>query len=268
MHPWWGRGFYGGFRGGIGVNVASVNVASSYRNARVAGGVMGVSAADFSAGRFRGISRVGGEQIRSAGLVRGPLPVAPTAANLRYSNRAAVGIPRGSENTRFFSHTQSTPVQRVPFAEQQRAMQQLSRQPVAAASSSGGWRTSAPGSTARGLDRAPAAQSEAGRASGWQRFGEPRAASQRATTNGFSTYNTSRSTGVQPGGSTYRSYSAPAGNYGGNGGSQAIRIAPPVVHERSAPRTETRSSSSGSAGAGHVAHSSGGGGGGGGGHHR
>jgi len=274
MHPWWGAGFYGGFRGGIGVNVTNVNIAATYRNARVANGAVGVSAADFSAGRFHNISRVGGEQIRSAGLVRGPLPVAPTAASLRYSNRAVSNVPRSSENVRFFSHNQAAPVDRVPFAQQQRAMQQASRQPGAASnantgswrrydspsgSSAGGARTATPGSAARPMDRD---------SSGWQRFGEPRAATPRPATNGESGFNTARQSSGQPGGSTYRPYS----NYGGRaGGAQAIRIAPSVVHERSTPRTETRSaaprSSSGSGGGGgHLAHSSGGGGGGS--HHR
>ena len=287
MHPWWGAGFYGGFRGGIGVGVTSANILASYRNARVANGVRGVSAADFAAGRFGNISRVGGEQMRNAGLVRGPLPVAPTAANLRYSSRAVTNVPRSSENVRFFSHNQASPVQRVPFAEQQRAMQQLSRQPTAAgAASTGSWRRfEGPSSSSAGASRAAmpstaarptdresgAAQSAPDRnSSGWQRFGEPRAAAPRAGTYGGSGYGAARPNSGQPGGSGYRSYSAPATNYGRSSGPQAIRIAPSVVHERSATNKETRSApraSSGSGGgSGHVSRSSGGGGGGGGSH--
>jgi hypothetical protein len=269
MHPWWGAGFYGGFRGGIGVGVTNANILASYRNARVANGVGAVSAADFAAGRFHNISRVGGEQMRSAGLVRGPLPVAPTAANLRYSNRAVANVPHSSENVRFFSHNQAAPVQRVPFAEQQRAVQQLSRQPVSAgAASAGSWRhVEGPSSAGAGAARAGAAGNGAGamnRDSGWQRFGEPRAAT------GGSGYGTARTNTGQSGGSSYRSYSAPASNYGGRS-PQAIRIAPSVVHERSAAQTEKapRTSSAGGSGDSHVSHSSGGGGGshsGGGGH--
>ena len=273
MHPWWGPGFYGGFRGGLGVNVASVNIAATYRNARVANGVVGVSAADFAAGHFHNISRVGGEQIRNAGLVRGQLPVAPTAANLRYSNRAAANVPRGSENVRFFSHTQAAPVERVPFAEQQRAMQQMSRQPSAA--STGAWRRfEGQSSSNAGVARSGrVAPSSADRNSGWQRFGEPRAATPRAETNGGSGFNGARSNAAEPGGSTYRSYATPASNYGGRAsGLQAIRIAPIVVHERSAPRTEThsapRTSSDSGSGGGHASRGSGGGGGGGSSHHR
>jgi hypothetical protein len=280
MHPWWGPGFYGGFRGGVGVGVGitNANILASYRNARVANGVAGVSAADFAAGRFHNISRVGGEQIRNAGLVRGQLPVAPTSASLRYSNRAVTNVPRSSDNVRFFSHNQAAPVQHVPFAEQQRAMQQLSRQSAGtAAASTGSWRryegasSSSAGEARAGLPSnstrpSGGAQSAPGRDSnGWQRFGEPRAAM-----NGGSGYGAARPNTVQPGGSSYRPYSAPATNYGSrSSGPQAMRIAPSVVHERSEPKTETHStthsSSGGGSGSSHVSHSSGGGGGGGGG---
>ncbi len=54
FHPWWGRGFYGGFRGGLlGGHtsiVNNVNIANSFRNARVAGGAIGVSTAGFGRG--------------------------------------------------------------------------------------------------------------------------------------------------------------------------------------------------------------------------
>jgi len=277
MHPWWGAGFYGGFRGGIGGGFTNANILASYRNARVTNGVVGVSAADFAAGRFRNISRVGGEQMRSAGLVRGQLPVAPTAANLRYSSRAVTNIPRSSENVRFFSHNPTAAVQRVPFAEQQRAMQQLSRQPASAAGlSTGGWRRyDGTSSSSAGAPRAAmpgaagtragsGAQSAPDRDSGWQRFGEPRASTPRAATYGGSGYGTARPT-AQPVGSGYRPYSAPASNYGGrSGGQQPIRIAPSVVHERSATSTEKAPrASSGGGGSGGISHSNGGGGGGG-----
>jgi hypothetical protein len=261
VHPWWGRGFYGGSRGGI--NVTNANILSSYRNARVANAVAGVSAADFTAGRFHNISRVGGEQIRNAGLVRGQLPVTPTSANLRYTNRAVGNVPHSSENVRFFNHDRTTPVQRVPFSEQQRSMQQMSRQSAASAASTGGWRRYE-GGASPGSGSARTAPSTTDRSNGWQRFGEPRAAS-----NGWNS-GTARSGGAQPGGSTYRPYSAPSSNYNGRyNGPQALRITPNVVHERSAPRTQTQSAprSSSSTGGGSGSHVSRGGGGGGGGSH-
>ena len=54
FHPWWGRGFYGGYRGGFYGNhttiVNNVNVYNSFRNARVTGGAMGVNAGGFGRG--------------------------------------------------------------------------------------------------------------------------------------------------------------------------------------------------------------------------
>ncbi len=55
FHPWWGRGFYGGFRGGVFGNhttiVNNVNISNSFRNARIAGGAIGVNAAGVRARR-------------------------------------------------------------------------------------------------------------------------------------------------------------------------------------------------------------------------
>ena len=47
-------------------------------------GVSGVTAADFRGGQFGAIAHATGEQIRSAGLVRGQMPIGPSAANLHY----------------------------------------------------------------------------------------------------------------------------------------------------------------------------------------
>ena len=285
MYPWWGRGVYAGFRNpgsfNRGVNVTNVNVSNIYRNARVANGISAVTATDFHQGRFSAISRTTGSQIHEAGLVRGQLPVAPSAANLRYSNRAVAGIPRSSENVHFFGRTASAPVQRVPFAEQQRAMQQFSRQPAAStmartpavgSAASGAWRsTTSPASPGAGQTRSSApsqgawrpvnppsqaAGNSADRSSGWQRFGEPRPSGSYAPRPAY----------AQPGGAGYRPYATPVGASGG--GQQSIRVAPPVVREKSSQSSGTsRSQPSGHASAG-AAHSSGGGSRGGGGAHR
>jgi len=295
IYAWWGHGFYAGFRNpgffNRGVNVTNANVSNIYRNARVANGISAVSATDFRQGRFSAISRTTGAQIREAGLVRGQLPVAPSAANLRYSNRAVAGIPRSSDNVRFFGRTASAPVQRVPFAEQQRAMQQFSRQPAAAAmarsggggAAAGAWRsTTSPASPGAGQTRsaapsvgswrpatqpspaAPATRNAGGyapdRSSGWQRFGEPRPSGSYAPRPAY----------TQPGGSGYRPYATPASSSSG-GGQQSIRVAPPVVREKSSQSSGTRSTSR-SQPAAHAstgtAHASGGGGSHGGGGHR
>jgi uncharacterized membrane protein YgcG len=284
VYAWWGHGFYAGFRNGYfnrGVNVTNVNVTNIYRNARVANGISSVTAENFRQGRFgNNISRTTGSQIHEAGLVRGQLPVAPSAASLRYSNRAVAGIPRSSDNAHFFSRSTPAAVQRVPFAEQQRAMQQFSRQPAAASvahsavggAANGAWRSTTSPATAgagqaRGVasgnsgawrpanDPAPATDRSS---SGWQRFGEPRPSGAVSPRPSYG----------QSSGSEYRSYATPTTL---NNRPQSIRVAPPVVREKSSESTSkstSRSSQSSSHASSGAAHSSGGGahGGGGGGH--
>src|SRR3984957_9241578 len=92
FHPWWGRGFYGGFRGGAfgRANIVNnVNVYNSFRNARVTGGAIGVNATAFGrGGQFSSLNR---SQIQSAGLVHGVVPVSPDRSSLRMSDRAVGG---------------------------------------------------------------------------------------------------------------------------------------------------------------------------------
>jgi len=290
MYAWWGRGFYAGFRNpgyfNRGVNVTNVNIVNVYRNARVANGVSSVSAADFHQGRFTSIARTTGSQIREAGLVRGQLPVAPSAASLRYSNRGVASIPRSPDNVHFFGRSAAAQVQRVPFAEQQRAMQQFSRQPASSAMArgaagavapGGAWRSAAsPASSGAGQPRSTAsgtaaqnpggawrpanepsspASGDRGTASGWQRFGEPRPSGANAPRPAY----------AQPVGSGYRPYAAPASTSYSR--PQSIRVAPPVAHEKSSQSTSTRSQSSSHTSSG-SSRSSGGGSHGGGGSHR
>jgi len=176
FHPWWGRGFYG--RGGFGhnINITNVNVTNVYRNARIGNGVSGIGAGDFRAGRFSGVNRVSGDQIRSAGLVRGQMPIAPSSANLHFANRTASFTPRTNENTRFFAHQQVQAAPRIPFSQQQRAMgvtPEVNRGSVGQAG--GGMRQnqmqSAPQAMRPGQNGA-AANAAGG---GWRRFGEPAA---------------------------------------------------------------------------------------------
>ncbi|MDQ6665909.1 MAG: FecR domain-containing protein [Acidobacteriota bacterium] len=135
FHPWYGRGAYGGYgRGSINnVNIVNnTNITNIYRNARVGNGVSGINAQDFASGRFSNTSTVGADQVRQAGLMHGALPVTPTNANLRYSDRQTQAIPRNAGGNsvnsasqgRFFSRNPPTASNRVPFQQQQRAMQQ------------------------------------------------------------------------------------------------------------------------------------------------
>ncbi|MGA2131687.1 MAG: DUF6600 domain-containing protein [Bryobacteraceae bacterium] len=279
LYAWWGRGFYGGFRSTAffnrGINVTNVNITNVYRNARVGNGVVGVNAADFREGRFNNLARVSPTAFREAGLMHGQLPVAPSAASLRYSGRSATYIPRNSSNNvRFFSHNAPAAVNRVGFAEQQRAMQQYSRQPVTAstrsvapgagswrgasspaannsmapratgpstgATGSGAWRPAGPPASTATPDRGGS-----GGSSGWQRFGEPRATAPESRSNGTGS-TTPRTEYSQPAnGGGYRPSSGPATSNGSR--PQSIRVAPSVVREKSTTKSDS----------GHATHGSG-----------
>ena len=228
FRPWYGPGWFGGGRfgegrfaeGRFGV-VANVNVTNTFRNARFAGGVNAVSAADFQRGAFNNRVAVNGAQLQQASLARGALPVTPTASNLRFSNRsiAASGPRAEMGGQRFFSRMPSggAAAQRTPFAQQQAAVR---------SGFSGGNASARP------------AASQA--AAGWRRFGEP--AGQRSP--GQTSYVPSQ-----------RSTPSTAGNWNRFGSPQAApqRSAAPAPSYRSAPAPSSRSNSGGGGG-----HSSGG----------
>src|SRR5271170_2966678 len=129
FHPWWGRGFYGGFGGGgLGNHTAiinNVNIANSFRNARITGGAIGMNAAGF--GRGGQIGALNRSQLQSAGVVHGVLPVAPDRSSLRFSNRAVSGKYPQARAQSFASHMQAPSVSHASFDQQQRGMQQMSR---------------------------------------------------------------------------------------------------------------------------------------------
>jgi hypothetical protein len=154
FHPWYGRGGWGGGRR-FGV-VNNVNIVNVYRNARFGNGVTAVSSQDFQRGVFRNQIAVNSSHLAQASLVRGGVPLSPTANNLRFSERAGVAAaPRGDiGNQRFFSRMPATggsAQQRTPFTQQQAAVR----------SSLGG---GAPAGVQTGGQRGD---------SGWRRFGEP-----------------------------------------------------------------------------------------------
>ncbi len=281
LYAWWGHGFYAGFRSpgfyGRGVNVTNVNIGNVYRNARVTNAVASVPAGDFHQGRFGNIARASGAQIREAGLVRGQLPVAPSAASLRFSNRTVASVPRSSDNARFFSHSSPAAVRRVPFSEQQRAMQQWTRppssvtahsaaiggggasspvaRPTAPATASGAWRPVSPAPSA-----APATGGNTG--SGWQRFGDPRPASSGTSRSYPGAWNAPRPAQSQPNAPQYRPTTATGPS--GSGSQQSVRVAPPVVRERpasgNAPAKQQPAHSSSTGSSGHASSSGGHGG--------
>jgi len=267
LYPWWGRGLYRGFNRGM--NVANVNITNIYRNARVANGISGMNSADFRAGRFNGISRFSGNQIGQAGVVRGGMGIAPSSANLRFSDRAVSNAPRSSSNTRFFAHQQASPAARVPFAEQQRAMSGAGMPNRSAAAAPGASQAAPAQSAARSQQPQTGAAPRNGQneaAGGWRRFGEP-GGSQPAPRSQGAPQNSRGWTGFgNPGsssGTPRQQYSQPQSAYRGSTGSsapQSLRIAPPVVQQRSGGGSYSapRSYSGGSSGS---RPSSGGGGG-------
>jgi hypothetical protein len=287
--PWYGRGGYG-----FGSRLINASVVAGYRNARVGNALHGVDAGSFTSGRFSNIARLDPTQVARAGLVRGGLPVTPTANNLRFGNQRATVTPHAfTANSHFYSRTPSAPVQRTSFQQQQQSMA----------------RASAPRSYAPSQSAAvsrPAAGAGAG-ASGWSRFGTPNRVSPSASSPGARSGSGWGSFGSAPAASGAYQRSGSSPGYGqsrsyGQSGQQSLRIAPPIVHDRaydapsrgysapsyrapqySAPHYSAPPAShpsGGGGGGGHsaapAAHSGGGGGhgggghsgGGGGGHHR
>jgi hypothetical protein len=208
FHPWWGRGYYGAGVFNRGLIVANSNIYNSYRNARVANGVSSVGVADFQGGRFNSIGHASAEQIRAAGLIRGQVPVSPTRANLSYGGRTSGFTPRSAGNRSFFTHQSPASVDRVPFARQ------------AGGSTAAPANRGAEGSAARSTVGSGGAASSGG----WRRFGEPAGQSGAGSAGGYR--NGAYGAGAQRSGEA-------SGSGNRSGSPQSLRVAPPVVRERS-----------------------------------
>jgi hypothetical protein len=131
--PWYGRGMYGGYRNTTIIDnsvhiVNNTNIVNTYRNARILNAVSGVDAAQFGRGNAN-LIRVSDNQMRRADLVQGRVPLTPNRDSLRVSNReiSPAQPPRTAANQRFVSRRQPDRVDRVPFDQQQRAMEQVTR---------------------------------------------------------------------------------------------------------------------------------------------
>jgi hypothetical protein len=258
FHPWWGRGFYAGFRGGFygghTTIVSNVNVYNSFRNARVTGGAIGVSTTGF--GRGGQITALNRGQLQSAGAVHGVLPVAPDRSSLRFNDRAVSGRFPQSHAQSFASRMQTPRVEHATFEQQQRGVQQMSRGNF---SETGGARSLGGGGTESASH-------------GWNRFGEP-------------IHGTGGGTGAAPSAAQFNrgGYSGPSAGSREGG---AVRVGPPIVQQNAQQRgyasqgsyaqprsfggTRVAPSAPANRGGGAAARPSGGGGhsGGGGGHHR
>jgi hypothetical protein len=294
FHPWWGRGYYGTFN--RNVNITNINVTNVYRNARLGNGVSGVRYEDFQNGRFNGISRFSGEQVRDAGLVRGQMPIAPSRSSLRFSDRAATVVPRDNRNMQFFSRQRPAAIQRIPFEQQRQAFSggqpanvapqnrgsfDNTRPPAAVGTQSrGGWQRfgepSRPSSTAPNAaqprssfqNTRPAEAAPPQNRGSWQRFGEPGSNSRPAPPrNSFQGNGNSGNSGARMGGNIVRERAQPSAPSGG-GRSYSPPPSQPSAPSRggfggggsSAPRSSGGGGGGHSSGSGGGSRSSGGGG--------
>ena len=271
FRPWWGRGFYGrSFNERI--NVTNINVTNVYRNARF-NGVSGMAMRDFQAGRFNTIGRVGGDQIRTAGLVRGQVPVAPSASHLQFANRSAAFVPRNTGSQRFFTHQTPAAAQRTPFEQQQRSFESqpgrtFGNQVRGAGNAAANIAPSRPAETGRGSFTGQQPAASTGRPNAALQNTRPPSATGGQSGGGWSRFGEPRSSSSQP-------QSAPRSNYQGGSGFGSPRYSAPsrgsASHDRpsvpsySAPRSSAPSYSAprGGGGGGFSAPRGGGGGGGG-----
>jgi FecR protein len=126
-HPWWGRGWHGGPT--IVNNTTIVNnfygnddvIRRTYRNAQY--GVTTVPGKRFLLGRFERPTVMKPSELRNVQIVRGALPIVPTAQNLRYSDRPVA--PNLSLHPAIVQHAfagEAAPVRRIPFEQQRTAI--------------------------------------------------------------------------------------------------------------------------------------------------
>jgi hypothetical protein len=215
FHPWYGRGF-GGFRNTAIVN--NTNIASVYRNARFNGAVTSMRAGEFGRSAVSGsnLVRASSADLAHAGMMSGGVPVAASRESRVFGAASGnfQGTPRTNQNTRFFSTSS-----------------------MRSAGGSAGVRGSATGGISGGA-------SAAGSAGGWRRF-DPSSSGGAGFQRSGSTGGGSQNGGFQrPAGGGFQSgasfsrgggFQSPANGFGGGsaGASQAVRIAPPIVTNRS-----------------------------------
>jgi len=200
FRPWYGRGFYGNNRTNIYNNIRVVNnynIVNNYRNARVNGGAHGVAAGQFgrTSGRY---DRVGEANLRSAGLMQGQLPATPGRESLAFNDRRASQLTRGGYEGAFYNRRPAAAQERIPFAEQQRGIEQGTRAFSGDSSVRGGAVNAGRGPAEGGGMRGEGVRGESGRGdtamrggnaimgdvsargeSGWRRVGDRSTASGR-----------------------------------------------------------------------------------------
>lgn len=148
FHPWWGRGAFGfGFGGGFAV--------VSFRNAAFRGGALTASYSSFGVPHQRYASATR-NQIASASIINGRIPVTASRASFNYSTRSAIPSNRfASVQSRTYFHA-ATP--------------SVTSRSSYYSSSGGGWHSFGnPGITA------PRQNFQSSETSGWHNFGQPQA---------------------------------------------------------------------------------------------
>jgi hypothetical protein len=167
-NPWYGRNYYNGYRNNTFVNnvrvVTNVNITNVYRNSRIDHAVTSIDDDGFRRGRSGGALRVRDGEFSRVSTFEGRVPVTPARESLRLADREAVtraSVAR--EDGRFFSRRQPAAVDRVPFEDQRRGMEMVTR------------RTFGGDDSPRGSERVAASSpgdGETGRGAGWRRLGE------------------------------------------------------------------------------------------------
>jgi hypothetical protein len=271
FYPWYGRRYYG-YRSGYVDNrviVNNINITNVYRNARVQNGVTGVDANGFARGGRGGVVPVSAVA-RQASVMRGPVPVTPVADSVRFSDRAPrVVREQTGQRAQFYTRRPAATVERIPFEDQRRGVEQYVHRsygaPVSAgrAAQAGGAGAAAPARVEAGRPGAggnnpantsgPAVRQETG-VGGWRRVQSEGGAGNTGT--GMRPGNAAPATTVheQPAAGTQRGAErTESGNWrhygGGASGSTGPAAAPPQAtrtqqgaqgspQQQAAPRTE------------------------------
>ena len=246
FHPWYGRGGFGGAL--INVNIArNTNIVGAFRNAGVAHGVTAVTAADFQRGSFRNTIAVDRATLQQASLVRGAVPVTPTARNLAFTNRAATVTTRAtatSASTRF-AGSPAAAATRTPFAQQQAAVRSAVTGQGRTATALQGRSEAQSQTSAQGRAAStPSAAGQSQSSSGWQRFQSTPSSSNSSVGNsrtstpgstaapGFSRFGSTPNESSQFGGQQAR----PQGSAGSQAGQSAqprqYQVSPQITRQR------------------------------------
>jgi hypothetical protein len=183
FHPWWGP-----HARSIVNNTTIINNNVHYRNLTVNNAMTSVTRENFQAGRFGNPYVVSREELRTIRTVpvQGALPIVPSQANLRFTQRAAAPslAARPGFMNRTFAGRQAFAPQRTPFNVQQQSVSRATH--VAFGAEAGSLRSNDP----------------------WQRFGTNRGVNGTA---GVPAYQ--RPAGGTAPYSTYTRPSAPAATY-------------------------------------------------------